>query len=137
MRRERQLIDPGQVYDCYIRSNKNIQIMAPSSVNFITGNKNKLIELQAILNGVIEVQSEALDIDEIQGSIEDVTRDKCRRAAALVGTLNYSKRSHLLIETTDTRSSACGRHGPMLQCHGRIARSLYVCLTSTKDLCQS
>ncbi|EGS20966.1 putative ham1 family protein [Thermochaetoides thermophila DSM 1495] len=60
--------------------------MARPAVNFITGNANKLGEVKAILEPAIEVRSQALDLPEIQGSsMEEVTIDKCRRAAELVG----------------------------------------------------
>lgn len=63
--------------------------MAPISearhnVNFITGNANKLREVQAILEPAIQVDSQTLDLIEIQGTIEEVTLDKVRRAADLV-----------------------------------------------------
>jgi inosine triphosphate pyrophosphatase len=62
--------------------------MAPKTLNFITGNANKLAEVQAILSGCgVELQSRSLDLVEIQGTIEDVTRDKCHRAAEIVGCL--------------------------------------------------
>ncbi|KYK58530.1 hypothetical protein DCS_05547 [Drechmeria coniospora] len=57
--------------------------MAPQ-VNFVTGNANKLREVKAILEPAIEVNSRPLDLDEVQGSIEEVTISKCRRAAELV-----------------------------------------------------
>ncbi|KND93431.1 Inosine triphosphate pyrophosphatase [Tolypocladium ophioglossoides CBS 100239] len=57
--------------------------MAPC-VNFVTGNANKLREVKAILEPAIEVRSNPLDLDEVQGSIEEVTQSKCRRAADLV-----------------------------------------------------
>ena len=53
-------------------------------VNFITGNKNKLAEVKAILEPAIQVQSQALDLLELQGTLEEVTLDKCHRAADLV-----------------------------------------------------
>jgi len=72
--------------------------MAPHELNFITGNKNKLSEVQAILDGVIELKSRSLDLPEIQGTIEVVSRDKCKRAAEIVRDIrtlsvyrNYSK----------------------------------------------
>lgn len=58
--------------------------MAPHELNFITGNKNKLIEAQAILEGVIDLRSQSLDLPEIQGTIEEVSKDKCKRAAEIV-----------------------------------------------------
>jgi nucleosome assembly protein 1-like 1 len=34
-----------------------------------------------IVNGVIELRNQNVDLVEIQGTVEEVTRDKCRRAA--------------------------------------------------------
>jgi inosine triphosphate pyrophosphatase len=56
----------------------------PAHLNFITGNKNKLAEVQAILAGVIELRNENIDLVEIQGTVEQVTSDKARRAAEAV-----------------------------------------------------
>jgi inosine triphosphate pyrophosphatase len=57
----------------------------PTHLNFITGNKNKLAEVQAILSGVIELRNQNVDLVEIQGTVEEVTKDKARRAAEAVG----------------------------------------------------
>ena len=54
------------------------------ALNFITGNKNKLAEVQAILEGVIELRNQNVDLVEIQGTVEEVTLDKARRAAEAV-----------------------------------------------------
>jgi inosine triphosphate pyrophosphatase len=56
----------------------------PTALNFITGNKNKLAEVQAILAGVIELQNQNIDLVEIQGTVEEVTTDKARRAAEAI-----------------------------------------------------
>jgi inosine triphosphate pyrophosphatase len=56
----------------------------PKTLNFITGNKNKLTEVKAILGGTVDLQSQALDLVEIQGTIEEISKDKCRRAAEAV-----------------------------------------------------
>ncbi|KAH6715209.1 inosine triphosphate pyrophosphatase-like protein [Leptodontidium sp. 2 PMI_412] len=58
--------------------------MAPKQLNFITGNKNKLTEVKAILGDTVDLQSQALDLVEIQGTIEEISVDKCRRAAAAI-----------------------------------------------------
>jgi inosine triphosphate pyrophosphatase len=59
--------------------------MAPKELNFITGNKNKLKEVQEILSHTpVKLQSQALDLPELQGTIEEITADKCRRAADIV-----------------------------------------------------
>ena len=58
--------------------------MPPTELNFITGNKNKLSEVKAILGDIVALQSQSLDLTEIQGTIEEISKDKCRRAAAIV-----------------------------------------------------
>ncbi|PHH80639.1 hypothetical protein CDD80_642 [Ophiocordyceps camponoti-rufipedis] len=58
--------------------------MSPK-VTFVTGNANKLREVKAILEPTIQVESKSLEIDEIQGSINEITQSKCRKAAELVG----------------------------------------------------
>jgi len=58
--------------------------MAAKELNFITGNENKLMEVQAILRHVVTVKSQPLDLVEIQGTIEEISIDKCQRAAELV-----------------------------------------------------
>lgn len=59
-------------------------IMSPTQLYFVTGNKNKLSEVNAILGDLVALKSQALDLIEIQGSIEEISLDKCRRAAELV-----------------------------------------------------
>ena len=56
--------------------------MPLEQLNFITG--NKIAEVQAILGDVVPLQSQSLDLTEIQGTIEAVSKDKCTRAAAIV-----------------------------------------------------
>jgi len=58
----------------------------PTVLNFITGNANKLKEVQAILADVpgLTLQSRNVEGAEIQGTIKEVARDKCSRAAVAV-----------------------------------------------------
>jgi len=58
--------------------------MAPKRLNFITGNKNKLTEVRAIVGDTVDLQNQSLDLVEIQGTIEEISTDKCLRAAAIV-----------------------------------------------------
>lgn len=58
--------------------------MALTKLNFITGNKNKLSEVRAILGNVIEVDNQEVDVPEIQGTIEEIAKEKARRAAEAV-----------------------------------------------------
>jgi len=56
-----------------------------NEINFITGNRNKIAEVEKILDGIIKVQSRQIEeIPEIQGTSEEIARDKCRRAAEAV-----------------------------------------------------
>ncbi|WFD27952.1 adenylate kinase [Malassezia nana] len=54
-------------------------------ITFVTGNKNKLREVQNILgsspNSSWTLESKPLDVPEVQGTTQDVARAKCRSAA--------------------------------------------------------
>ncbi|KAL3706728.1 nucleoside triphosphate pyrophosphohydrolase ham1 [Talaromyces marneffei ATCC 18224] len=54
------------------------------TLNFITGNKNKLSEVRAILGETVVVDNKSVDVPEIQGTIEEIAKEKCRRAADAV-----------------------------------------------------
>lgn len=54
------------------------------SLLFITSNANKLAEVNAIIGNHIELTSQNLDLPEIQGSIEEISKDKCQQAAKTV-----------------------------------------------------
>ena len=56
----------------------------PSPLVFVTGNANKLKEVKAILGESVDMVNNALDLPELQGTIEEVTLDKARRAAEAV-----------------------------------------------------
>ncbi|KAJ9080146.1 acetyl-coenzyme A synthetase 2 [Entomophthora muscae] len=52
---------------------------------FVTGNANKLAEVQAILKtSPISITSHKLDLPELQGEVEEVAKEKCRKAAELL-----------------------------------------------------
>lgn len=55
-----------------------------NKLNFITGNKNKLAEVRTILGSVINVENQSVDVPEIQGTIEEIAKEKCRHAAEVV-----------------------------------------------------
>lgn len=54
------------------------------TLNFITGNRNKLSEVRAILGDAVVVDNKSVDVPEIQGTIEEIAKEKCRRAADAV-----------------------------------------------------
>jgi len=63
--------------------------MMPTSkpLTFVTGNANKLKEVKAILSrggNPIEIDSQSLDIPEVQGTTQEVAIAKCKSAADLV-----------------------------------------------------
>lgn len=67
--------------------------MVAKEIIFITGNENKLKEVQMILapdasqtNASFELVNRALDLDEVQGaSLEEIALHKCKQAASIVG----------------------------------------------------
>jgi len=77
--------------------------MAIAQLHFITGNQNKLAEVQAILGQVVPLYCQCLDLTEIQGTIEEISRDKCSRAAAIVGLF------HLVAHLADLSKQSCPR----------------------------
>lgn len=88
------------------------------TINFITGNKNKLAEVEALIGDVVELQNRSIDIPEIQGTIEEIAKEKCRRAADAVCTrehpyiyicLIYPTRSGFLFYSTTNRPRSSGR----------------------------
>lgn len=58
--------------------------MTLTKLNFITGNQGKLREVRAILGNVIQVDNQEVDVPEIQGTIEEIAKEKARRAAEAV-----------------------------------------------------
>ncbi|MCJ1234496.1 nucleoside triphosphate pyrophosphohydrolase ham1 [Varicellaria rhodocarpa] len=58
--------------------------MAPRELLFITGNRNKLAEVSFMLGDMVHLSSRSLDLTEIQGTIEEISVDKCTRAALAV-----------------------------------------------------
>lgn len=54
------------------------------TLNFITGNENKLAEVRDILGDVIDIQNQAIEVPEIQGTIEEIAKAKCSHAARAV-----------------------------------------------------
>lgn len=63
------------------------------TINFISGNMEKLGEIRAILGNTVDVQNQKLEIPEIQGSIREVALAKCRAAAEAVssGCLRFGR----------------------------------------------
>jgi hypothetical protein len=66
--------------------------MMLEKIIFVTGNANKLTEVQAIIGHLVQVENKKIDLDELQGTIDQISKDKCRRAAEIVRLLLHRKR---------------------------------------------
>lgn len=88
--------------------------MAFEQITLVTGNKNKLSEVNAILGDAIRLKSQSLhctctayrttrltSVVEIQGTIEEISVDKCRRAASIL-------REPVVVEDTCLAFNALG-----------------------------
>jgi inosine triphosphate pyrophosphatase len=77
-------------------------------ITFVTGNLNKLAEVQALLPH-IALRSQSLDLPELQGSAESIAIEKCKTAARLVG-------GAVITEDTSLEFKALGRlPGPYIK----------------------
>jgi inosine triphosphate pyrophosphatase len=56
----------------------------PPLIHFVTGNPQKFAEAEAILGNVARLRQHVIELPEIQGSIEEIAREKCRSAATAV-----------------------------------------------------
>lgn len=56
----------------------------PKAVTFVTGNAKKLEEVRAILGSSVPFQSLKLDLPELQGEPEDISKEKARMAASQI-----------------------------------------------------
>ncbi|KAG8532010.1 uncharacterized protein KY384_003646 [Bacidia gigantensis] len=95
--------------------------MVIKELHFITGNKNKLAEVQSILGDVVPLKSQSLVLVETQGTIEDISKDKCRRAADEV-----EGRTRQALHSTDLIPIQVG--GPVL------TEDTCLCFKALKDL---
>ncbi len=64
--------------------------MAPKRLTFVTGNANKLVEVQHILGDSVELEAIKLDLPELQGTIEEISQETSRRAAEIVRDLRHN-----------------------------------------------
>ncbi|XP_023526105.1 inosine triphosphate pyrophosphatase [Cucurbita pepo subsp. pepo] len=61
-----------------------IGLVLPRPVTFVTGNAKKLEEVRAILGNSVPFRSLKLDLPELQGEPEDISKEKARLAAIQV-----------------------------------------------------
>lgn len=58
--------------------------LGPSTLVLVTGRKDKLAEARAILGIVIELQTQSLDLAEVQDLVSEIAKNKCQQAATAV-----------------------------------------------------
>ena len=77
---------------------------------FVTGNANKLREMKAAIGDRgVELWSQSVDLDELQGTAEQIVRHKCEAAALLVG-------GPVMVEDTGLEFTALnGMPGPYIK----------------------
>lgn len=61
-----------------------VGLVLPQPVTFVTGNAKKLEEVRAILGNSVPFRSLKLDLPELQGEPEDISKEKARLAATQV-----------------------------------------------------
>jgi len=59
---------------------KRSAMSTQSILTFVTGNKNKLAEVNAILGSVMPLTNQKIDLPELQGEPEEISMEKCRLA---------------------------------------------------------
>lgn len=62
-----------------------------ASFVFVTGNKHKISEIRAIFNDDVSFETRSINLPEIQGTVEEITREKCRAAAEQVERLSVPR----------------------------------------------
>jgi hypothetical protein len=107
--------------------------MAPPKLIFVTGNANKLKEVRDILGDAFEVESVKLDLPGLQGTMEEIVKDECRRAGDVVSLfLPRDNLSNRKLRVPNLRlspaSNKCfsGGHRTELQCYGPDAWPVHV-----------
>jgi len=81
----------------------------PPKLVFVTGNENKLSQVREFLGDAVELESVNLDLPEIQGTMEEIAKDKCRRAADIL-------QKPVLVEDTSLSFNAMGEMpGPYIK----------------------
>ncbi|MBW2992770.1 RdgB/HAM1 family non-canonical purine NTP pyrophosphatase [Candidatus Woesearchaeota archaeon] len=77
-------------------------------INFVTRNKSKLKEAKEILNNV-EIENIELDIPELQGTPEDIVKEKAKAAAEL------TKKAVFVEDVSDCFHALGGMPGPYVK----------------------
>ncbi|KAJ7531506.1 hypothetical protein O6H91_14G046700 [Diphasiastrum complanatum] len=66
---------------CVAMALAKVEMVLTKPVTFVTGNSKKLEEVKMILGHAIPFQSLKLDLPELQGEPEDISKEKARLAA--------------------------------------------------------
>ena len=119
------------------RRNLSFRPTMSKSLTFVTGNANKLKEVQRILStgsssSAFVLNSRDLDLPEIQGSTQEVAKAKCRAAAEAIGGACMTE-VRLRIDSRKREGIDRGillqGYGALLQGFGWITWSIYQVLS--------
>ena len=70
------------IFDHFLVSHlKPNSIISCMKLTFVTGNKNKVAEVQAILGPHVELLNQSVEVPELQGKTAEIAIAKCRAAA--------------------------------------------------------
>ena len=61
--------------------------MTSPKIIFVSGSAQKLSDVRYYLGDAVEIESVKLDLPELQGTVEEIAKDKCRQAANIASTL--------------------------------------------------
>jgi inosine triphosphate pyrophosphatase len=78
-----------------------------ASFVFVTGNKHKISEISAIFNGDVSFETRSIDLPEIQGTVLEITREKCRVAAEQVVALLVPSSATVATENNNHLDRRC------------------------------
>eukprot|EP01122_Echinamoeba_exundans_P001896 TRINITY_DN11877_c0_g1_i1.p1 TRINITY_DN11877_c0_g1~~TRINITY_DN11877_c0_g1_i1.p1 ORF type:complete len:210 (-),score=16.66 TRINITY_DN11877_c0_g1_i1:19-648(-) len=67
------------------RQKTAVDAAAPQQICFVSGNENKFKEVCAILGTELPISRRSIDLPELQGEPEEISREKCRIAAKEIG----------------------------------------------------
>jgi inosine triphosphate pyrophosphatase len=81
--------------------------MSKKTIIFVTGNKNKLKEVQYILGKSFEVISHKVDLPELQGEPIEISKEKCKLASIEIEKY-FNKSFPVLVEDTCLCYNALG-----------------------------
>jgi inosine/xanthosine triphosphate pyrophosphatase family protein len=64
--------------------------MVRPKIVFVSSSAQKISDVRYYLGDAVEIESAEIDLPELQGTVEEIAKDKCRKAANTASTLMKS-----------------------------------------------